>query len=144
MAEPPDAEPLAARVAAWLRWVDEDLVQARELAANPRVVSRGACGAAHQCAEKSLKGAVVATGVDPPKTHNLLRLFHLVPASLRQQIADVDLEGLYRWAIEGRYPDELDEATAADAEEAITAATAVLEAAQAFAAAAGEIVTEEG
>ncbi len=73
MAEPRDTETLAARVAAWLRWASEDLVQARELAANRRVVPRGACGAAHQCAEKALKGAVVATGVDPPKTHNLLR-----------------------------------------------------------------------
>lgn len=125
MSEP--ADELAALVARWLNWASEDLALARSAQADATVVPRGACAWAHQCAEKALKAAIVACGVDPPRTHSLLRLEALVAGEMRAALAAVDLAGLTRWSIEGRYPDELDEATTADATAAVEAAAAVLE-----------------
>lgn len=124
MSEPADA--LARLVERWLRWAEEDLALARSAYADPHAVARGACAWAQQSAEKALKAALVAQGIDPPKTHNLLRLEQLVPPEMRSALAAVDLAELTRWSIEGRYPDELDEATDADAALAIDAASAVL------------------
>ncbi|MGH8885915.1 MAG: HEPN domain-containing protein [Egibacteraceae bacterium] len=72
------------------------------------------------------QGAHVAQGIDPPKTHNLLYLERLAPESVGEELTELDLESLTRWAIEGRYPDDLDEATASDAEAALATAAAVL------------------
>lgn len=104
----------------------EDLVLAERTAADPAVVPRGACVWAQQAAEKSLKVLIVAQGIDPPKTHNLLYLERLAPESVGEELTELDLESLTRWAIEGRYPDDLDEATASDAEAALATAAAVL------------------
>lgn len=124
MTGPP--ETLADRVERWLRWAREDLVLAEHTAQDPDVVRRGVCMWAQQSAEKALKALVVAQGIDPPKTHNLLHLERLAPSSIGDQLAGLDLVSLARWAIEGRYPDDLDEATADDAEAALATAAAVL------------------
>lgn len=62
-----------------------------------------ACMWAQQSAEKALKALVVAQGIDPPKTHNLVHLERLAPSSISDQLAGLDLVSLARWAIEGRY-----------------------------------------
>jgi HEPN domain-containing protein len=125
-----EVDPHVEQAARWVRWASEDLVLARSAHADPDAVARGACTWAHQCAEKALKAMVVAQGIDPPKTHNLLQLEQLVSADLAETLAAVDLEALTRWSIEGRYPEDLEEATAADAAHAIETATAVLNAVQ--------------
>jgi HEPN domain-containing protein len=83
---------------------------------------------AHQAAEKALKAALVAADLDPPKTHNLVRLREMtgivVEASTRQ------LQELSTWSIEGRYPADLRDATRADATAAIEIAATVVHAAQ--------------
>ncbi len=120
-------EELRDRVRLWLTWARDDLALARSALADPDVVRRGACTWAHQCAEKALKAMVVAQDVDPPRTHNLLRLEQLAAPDLQAALAGIDLEGLTRWAIEGRYPEDLAEATAADATLATAAAAEVLQ-----------------
>lgn len=121
-----EPEELHDRVRLWLTWARDDLALCRSALADPDVVRRGACTWAHQSAEKALKALVVAQDVDPPRTHNLLRLEQLATADVRAALAGIDLEGLTRWAIEGRYPEDLAEATAADATLATAAAAEVL------------------
>jgi len=60
---------------------------------------------AQQATEKALKGALALNGIEPPKTHDLLRL----DALLRQVGVVVPLTGeelvsLSRFAVEDRYP----------------------------------------
>ena len=99
----------------WLRWAAEDLVAARHSAADTEVAPRVACSLAQQAAEKAIKALVVSSDLDPPKTHNLLRLARMLIAETADRLLALDLEDLTRWAIEGRYPADLDEATSRDA-----------------------------
>ena len=115
----------------WLRWAAEDLVAARHSADDTEVAPRVACSLAQQAAEKAIKALVVSSDLDPPKTHNLLRLARMLAEETASRLLDVDLEDLTRWAIEGRYPGDLDEATSRDAARAVELAHQVLAVAQA-------------
>jgi HEPN domain-containing protein len=119
-------ETVAGLARRWLRWAQEDLGLARSAHADPDVVPRGACTWAHQCGEKALKAIFVAQDLDPPKNQNLLVLEQLMPPGVLEALREVDLEGLTSWSIEGRYPANLEEATAVDATNAIDAAATVL------------------
>ncbi|HLI55618.1 MAG TPA: HEPN domain-containing protein [Actinomycetota bacterium] len=110
----------------WLRLAQEDLTVARHTAADPELVARAACTWAHQSAEKALKALMVAEGIDPPKSHDLIRLSGWLDVGLHARLDSLDLAELTRWAIEGRYPDEFVEATEADAERAVHTAEDVL------------------
>lgn len=92
----------------WLRWADEDLVAASHSAADAEIAPRVACRLAQQAAEKAIKALLVAADVDPPKSHNLLRLTRMLTEERASPLLEVDLEELTRWAIEGRYPEDLD------------------------------------
>lgn len=111
----------------WLRWADEDLILARHVVADDELVARGACVWAHQAAEKSLKALLVHRNVDPPKLHDLDRLAQRLPDDEGKLFAHIELPELTRWAIDGRYPGDLDEARTADARKAISIASQVLE-----------------
>ena len=110
----------------WMRWASEDLALARHSAANAELVPRGACMWSHQTGEKAIKALLVAYDIDPPKQHDLHRLTLRLPASAQSLFADVDLASLSRWAIDGRYPDDFEEATGAQATEALECARQVL------------------
>jgi hypothetical protein len=69
---------------------------------------------------------LIAVGVDPPKIHNLRRLAGMLDPTIQDHMASVNLGSLNRWAIEGRYPADLAEATAQDATEALRDAGTVL------------------
>ena len=109
----------------WLRWANEDLLAAGHSAADAEIAPRVACGLAQQAAEKAIKALLVAADVDPPKSHNLLRLARMLTEERACLLLEVDLEELTRWAIEGRYPEDLDEATANDATRAVELARQV-------------------
>ena len=121
---PPDRADVARR---WLTWAEEDIALAEHSAADPGVVARGACVWAHQAAEKAIKALVILRDVDPPKLHDLDRLAQRLPRDEGSDFAAIDLPELTRWAIEGRYPADLDEATHADALKAIAIARDVLD-----------------
>jgi HEPN domain-containing protein len=125
MTEPP--EPSASESQRWLQWAREDLTLAQHAQADPDVVRRGACTWAHQAAEKALKALLVASGADPPKIHDLTRLARLTDDQARERLATVDLVELTRWAIEGRYPSDIEDASPRDAETAVQLAGAVVE-----------------
>ena len=90
------------------------------------VVPRGACIWAHQAAEKAIKALLIARNIDPPKLHDLDRLAAQLPDRDSSAFDEVDLPELTRWAIEGRYPADLDEATTIDAVRSIALARSVV------------------
>ena len=67
----------------------EDLFAARHNVADAEVAPRVACGLAHQAAKKAIKALLVVANVDPPKSHDLLRLVRMLstdaagPSALR-------------------------------------------------------------
>jgi HEPN domain-containing protein len=124
VAGPPDRHVVALR---WLRWAEEDLEVARHIAADTSLVPRGACAWAHQAAEKAIKALLVDRDVDPPKHHDLDRLSDRLPDAERIGLMAVDLPELTRWAIEGRYPDDLDEATTVDARRSVALSERVVD-----------------
>ncbi len=72
-----------------------------------------------------MKALLAAADVDPPKSHNLLRLARMLPPEWATDLLEMDLEDLTRWATEGRYPADLDEGTSGDAQRAIDLAERV-------------------
>jgi HEPN domain-containing protein len=124
LSTPPDHHALARR---WRRWAEEDFLLAKHAAADTDLVPRGACVWAHQAAEKALKSLLVHHNVDPPKLHDLDRLVQRLPADEGLEFSALELPELTRWAIEGRYPDDLDEANALDAQRALDIARQVLD-----------------
>jgi HEPN domain-containing protein len=121
---PPDR---AAVVKRWLRWAEDDLTLAEHTFADEEVVARGACVWAHQAAEKAIKALLVSHDIDPPKLHDLDRLAQRLPDGEQAAFREIDLPPLTRWAIDGRYPGDLDEATRDDAEQAVSLAREVLD-----------------
>jgi HEPN domain-containing protein len=81
---------------------------------------------AHQAGEKAIKAVLVAYDIDPPKQHDLDRLALRLPDSVRATFLVVDLSSLTRWAIDGRYPDDFEEASFVHAFEALELARQVL------------------
>ncbi len=88
----------------WLATALGDLQAARTLLRSPRLPARQAAANAQQAAEKSLKGAIIASGNDPPFTHDLEALKPLVPGSSLVHRLDVRLERLSAAYTAARYP----------------------------------------
>jgi HEPN domain-containing protein len=101
----------------WIAFAREDLRVAQMALAE--AIYNQACFHAHQCAEKALKGALAVLQKDtpPPRTHAIVELLRLLPASyladLRTQLAEA-----------------LDDYGKTDAEEAVTLARRTLEEAE--------------
>ena len=110
----------------WLRWANEDFVMAQRSHQMEGFVPRGVCMWSHQSGEKAVKALLVAHDIDPPKQHDLARLALRLPPAAADALLAIDVDELSRWAIEGRYPADLDEAQEADATRAIQLAGVVL------------------
>ena len=123
MSVPPEIIDAARR---WTRWASENHALARVTSANTDLVPRGACMWAHQSGEKAIKAVLVAYDIDPPKLHDLHRLTQRFPEAARTLLVSVDLASLSRWAIDALYPDDFEEATRAQAAEAVACAHEVL------------------
>jgi HEPN domain-containing protein len=82
---------------------------------------------AQQAAEKALKGALVAEGINFPFRHDLDALRSLLPQGWRVKTEHPDLAELTEWAVEARYPGDWPEATVDDAKRAVAQARAVVE-----------------
>lgn len=109
----------------WFRWASEDLLAAERTAGDADVAPRVACGLAQQAAEKAIKALLVFSDIDPPRSHDLLRLARMLTEAHADRLVELGLEELTRWSIEGRYPADLDEATSTDATRAIDLARQV-------------------
>ena len=100
------AEGLDDEVARWLAYADGDLLAARTLITNHDIDRRIICSLAQQAAEKSLKAALIAEGIEPPRTHNLDSLIDLLSPESPLRRSGGDLASLTFWAVESRYPTE--------------------------------------
>ena len=97
-------DPVAETVSDWLKHARVDFRAARHwLTANPTEPLLG-CFHAQQAAKKSLKAALVAERIDPPRTHDLNELSNLLPLDWQIPTAAEDLERLSGWAAKSRYP----------------------------------------
>jgi HEPN domain-containing protein len=110
----------------WLAKARDDLAMAEALAAGG-LPGWGVCYHVQQAVEKALKALLVAGGLDPPRTHNLLRLQDAVEAPL---FADTDtdlLASLTLWSSQQRYPADQVEPTPSDVTEALELGQRTLE-----------------
>ena len=109
----------------WLRFAAEDLDVAQCLLATDGAPPRHACFHAQQAAEKALKAALVLERIDFPRQHDLDALRNLLPDTWSGRRTHLDLAQLTEWAVESRYPGDWPEATATDAEQAVSQARGV-------------------
>lgn len=103
----------------WLARAKSNLARARVGRTSPEVVWDDPCFDAQQAAEKALKALLIALGIPFPKTHDLARLLELIRPHLPVPPGLEDLVRLNPFAVAGRYPGDLPEATEEDWEEAL-------------------------
>jgi HEPN domain-containing protein len=115
----PDAE-------RWLDFARADLAAARLLAAEPTVPGRLACFHAHQASEKAIKSVLVQTSTPFRRTHDLLVIAQLAPQDLDLASVTARLLTLIPWAVDGRYPGDLPDATAAETAQCVSAAESIV------------------
>lgn len=116
------------RALEWLEKAEHDLVILVVGLKAPEVSADVLCFHAQQVVEKSLKGGMVAHGVEPPRIHALLPLFDvMLPfvgeiADLRSSMADIT-----GYAVSSRYPGDFSNPDRVDAESAVEVAKRVFE-----------------
>jgi HEPN domain-containing protein len=109
-----------------LAFADADLRAAQVLLRDSDVPNRIACFLAQQASEKALKAVLVDQSVPFRKTHDLLVLAGLAPIPLQTVLETVDLLLLQPWAVDGRYPGDLPDASAAEVVAVVDAASEIL------------------
>jgi len=121
--ELPQADP-----APWLRKADADLAAAEALLDTQHdIVLLNACSLAQQCMEKSLKALLIMRGEEPPRTHDLGRLLALLersggtPPDWDNEVIDEATQ----YAIESRYPGEIEPISRSQAEDVVRLARRV-------------------
>ncbi|MDM7323519.1 MAG: HEPN domain-containing protein [Thermus sp.] len=103
----------------WLARAKSNLARARLGRTSPEVAWEDPCFDAHQAAEKALKALLVALGIPFPRTHDFERLLEYLRPLFP---VPPELEALARlnpFAVAGRYPGDLPEATEEDWQEAL-------------------------
>jgi HEPN domain-containing protein len=92
----------------WISKAEDDFSTVeRECRARKRPNYGGACYHAQQCIEKYLKGALVESGLDFPKIHDLRALLRIVlPVFPEWKGLKADLVALNEFAVTIRYPGE--------------------------------------
>lgn len=112
----------------WLAKAQNDLLNADNNLKSEVVPYDTVCFHCQQAAEKLLKAYLVARGVQPPFTHDLLLLLEeALPHCVQAEMLRDDLALLMPYAVGVRYPDEFFMPTHEDACEARQAAQEVLE-----------------
>lgn len=116
----------------WLANVRDDLHALDAVLADDHSPSRIACFLAHLATEKALKAVLIQAGVPFRKIHDVVELHAMCVAAGRLSNVDVaGLEDLNPWAIDGRYADDLVDATKSEAHRLADLARAVVDAATA-------------
>jgi HEPN domain-containing protein len=121
-------------VSRWILFAEADLRAAQLLSLDSDVPGRIACFHAQQAAEKALKALLVANNIPFRKTHDLVVLVGLLPSGLREELELLDTDVLQPWAVDGRYPGDLPDASADEAAEALAVAAAIVRIARSAAA----------
>jgi HEPN domain-containing protein len=113
----------------WVEKAEEDLLNAEHtLTLGENCPLGTVCFHAHQCAEKYIKALLTLQGADFPKTHDLLDLLNLLPASDKVGVNLTDLSAINRFSVEARYPGDWEPITRDDAEHAAGVARKVRDA----------------
>ncbi|MCY3568909.1 MAG: HEPN domain-containing protein [Chloroflexi bacterium] len=121
-------DPVAESVLQWLELSRMDLRGGRlMLAANPTEPAL-ACFHVQQSVEKSLKAALVAERIDPPRIHHLLELRALLHQDWNIPGSDAELEQIGKWAEKSRYSFGYEEFTDSTAAWGIETAQAIYDA----------------
>ena len=82
-----------------------------------------------------MKACLINAGIPFTRVHDLGDLRALLPNEVASEIDDPDLALLNPWAIEGRYPGDIADATSAQAEACVAASDRVLSTVRALVAA---------
>lgn len=88
----------------WLGLATEDLACATVILDLEKTQPRHSVGLAAQAAEKALKAALTAAGVEPPRSHDLVALAHRSVTILRITVSEHDLRRLSDAHEQARYP----------------------------------------
>ncbi len=111
----------------WLRHAESDVRLARLGRQDPDVLPNQMAFHAQQAAEKALKGVLVGSGVEFPKTHHLEELIQLVQEAGISWPFPVDqVEALTPYAVQTRYPGGIFQISRVQVDEAIETAEQVL------------------
>jgi len=111
----------------WLAKARNDLLNADNNLAASEVPYDTVCFHCQQAAEKLLKAYLVANGQPAPRTHDLLLLLERVlPLTIAAERLRDALSILVPYAVEIRYPDDWFTPSEEDAQEAMAAASQVL------------------
>jgi HEPN domain-containing protein len=110
----------AGDAAEWLLHAESDLTYAKLGQAEPAILRNQVTFHAEQAAEKAFKAALVHAAVEFPKTHDLQTLLLLLRnsgISVGQEIEQAAT--LTRFAVEARYPAEIEPITSEEVTQAI-------------------------
>ena len=106
MSGPDEAEIRWEEASGWFARARRDIAAARLLLAADPALAESAAFHCQQAGEKFIKGALVAAGTAPPKSHDLARLLALLAAHFGPIAAAFnDVAAISPWALAGRYPD---------------------------------------
>lgn len=103
----------------WLRFAHDDQRGAEALLEREDVPPRLTCFLAQQAAEKAIKAALIFLQIEFPFRHDLDLLRTLLPDGWTLKKTPTGLGALSAWAVRGRYPGDLPEATQEVAEAAV-------------------------
>ena len=109
----------------WLGYALGDLEAARSRPGRhvrPRIVAFNA----QQAAEKALKAALTLAGVDVPRTPDLDDLRNRLPSDWRVRRLHPDLASLSDFAVDSRYPDDIEPVTPLQSATAVRQAMAIV------------------
>ena len=123
---------LSPDVEQWITFAKADLRAARLLLSDTEVPARIACFHAQQAAEKAIKAVLISEETPFRKAHDVIVLAGLLPVKLIVELESIDPVVLQQWAVDGRYPGDLPDATATEADEVLVVASVIVAAMDAF------------
>lgn len=112
---------------AWLSRARGNLTLAEKGGRLKGVLFEDLCFNAQQAAEKALKAACLAQGLDFPKTHSLVHLMDILEMAgvkIPKNVRDADI--LTQYAVQSRYPSIIEEVTRSEYREALKLAAGVV------------------
>lgn len=130
MTEPPD--PSASTARSWLAKASDDVIIAELVLDSDVGVEWAACFHAEQAAEKAVKPVLVNVGTDFPKSHRLDSVAELIPSSTGLDFDIAALTELAPWAVAGRYPEDIENPTPAEARRLVGLALDAVQRARSF------------
>ncbi len=121
----PPREHIVRVIKEWVGKAEGDYEAATQLFAMKNTATYDAvCFHAQQCVEKYLKAILVDHSLPVPKTHDIGKLFGLLPDPLTVRLTPEQMRWLTTFATDSRYPGG-DAASEADAEETLATATSI-------------------